>query len=78
LALICAQLPTVAVFTIVLRPTYAPTLTKLGISTALRATKAERPPRPGPREACLAEAVRAQPANPSGTLSIPARRPAFR
>ena len=35
LAPICAQLPTVAqVSTMVLRPTQAPTLTKLGISTA--------------------------------------------
>src|SRR5271163_4162677 len=40
---ICAQLPTVAqVSTIVLRPTHAPTLTKLGISTAPGAINADR------------------------------------
>src|SRR5271154_5666944 len=72
LAPICAQLPTVAqVSTIVLRPTYAPTLTKLGINTAPGAIKAERrTTAPGTaRKPASLNRFSPQPANFIGTLS---------
>src|ERR1700712_5173656 len=69
---ICAQLPTVAqVSTIVLRPTRAPTLTKLGISTAPGAMNADRrTTAPGTaRKPASLTRFAPQPANFIGTLS---------
>src|SRR6185312_14491355 len=72
LAPICAQLPTVAqVSTMVLRPTQAPTLTKLGISTTPGAIYADRrTTAPGTaRNPASRNRFSPHPVNFSGTLS---------